>query len=410
MSSAHARVAELPQPGPVRVHAVFWNALGRGSVAYALTEMLDNMPETLVRPTLWFLGGQPLSHRSYHQPALPKWAYRLLCKFGASPRAQGALAGSAMLREIHPGDIVYIWPPYDLRLIRRAQARGAIVVAERTNCMAEMGRKVLVEAFARRGRPLPEGWYPAIGISEELQQMRQCDYITAPNPLVTQSLLDAGIPASKILDTFYGFDPVRLAPAIGIDRPERSPVFAFVGLGIVRKGLDVLLEAWAQAGVEGTLMIAGEVDDDIRRDYVEILSRPDVQLLGHIRDIASVYAAADVFVFPTHEEGGPQVIYEAAGCGLPSIVSPMGTGRIVRDGHECLIINPLEVTELTDAIERLAKDAHLRRVMGHAAAERAKAFTWSSAGLSLGRQFAAIAASSGPKAEGSARKSALTAG
>ena len=392
MPIAQGGADELPRPGPLRLHGVFWNALGHGSVAYALTELFDNMPRDGVDRSLWFLGGRPLSPRDYFRPALPMFAYRALCKVGAPAHIQGRLAGAAVLRAIRRGDIIYIWPPYDLRLIKRAKKRGAIVVAERTNCMGQMGRERLTRAFARRGEPLPAGWYPEDGVAEELEQMHACDYVTAPNALVTQSLRESGIPDTKILDTFYGFNPTRLAAAIGIERPMRPPVFAFVGLGIVRKGFDVLLEAWERANIDGTLLIAGQVEDEVREAYADTLSRPDVQLLGYVRDIAEVYAAADVFVFPTHEEGGPQVIYEAAGCGLASIVSPMGAGRIVRDGIECLFVDPLSVDDLAAKITRLATDEGLRRSMGAAAAKRARSFTWAHAATSLYRQFRAIAA------------------
>ena len=394
MGIAQARADGLPRPGPLRLHGVFWNALGHGSVAYAVTELFDNMPEGAVDRSLWFLGGRPLSPRDYFRPALPLLAYRALCKVNAPAHLQGKLAGTSVLRAIRPGDVLYMWPPYDIRLIKRARERGAIVVAERTNCMAPMGRERLTQAFARRGEPLPAGWYPEDGIAEEREQMLACDYVTAPNALVTQSLRESGIPESKILDTFYGFNPIRLASAIGIDRPKRPPVFAFVGLGIVRKGFDVLLEAWVRANVDGTLLIAGHVEDDIREAFADTLSRPDVQLLGYVKDVAAVYAAADVFVFPTHEEGGPQVVYEAAGCGLASIVSPMGTGRIVRDGIECLLVDPLSVDDLANAISRLAADEGLRRSMGAAAGQRAREFTWAHAATDLYRQFCRIAGKS----------------
>jgi glycosyltransferase involved in cell wall biosynthesis len=390
MAIAQLLQAEGPSPKPIRVHAVFWNSLGPGSVAYALTELLDNLPDDLVERRLWCLGHHPDSPRHYHSPALPKLLLRALNKARVPAMVQGRLAREVVLRSIQPGDIVYMWPPYDLPMTKRAQERGAIVVAERTNCMAQMGREVLSRAYARRGLPLPDGWYPTEGIAEEREQMLQCDFVTAANPLVSQSLLDAGVPQARILETSYGFNPGRLASAIDIERPRRRPVFAFVGLGIVRKGLDVLLEAWDHAGVDGTLLIAGHVDDDLRSACSEILARADVQELGFVNDIATAYAAADVFVFPTHEEGGPQVIYEAAGCGLASIVSPMGAGRIIRHGSEGLVIDPLNVDELAAALTRLAEDEPLRRALGLAAAERAREFTWSKVGSRLCDQFSAI--------------------
>lgn len=361
---------------PLRVQAILWNSLGRGSVAYSVNEILNKLPDDVER-ALWCLSGDPADQRDYHRPALPHLIFRALCKARAPAALHIGLARQVALRSVASGDIVYAWPPYDLKLIRRAQQRGAIVVAERINCMAQMVRAVLTRAYARRGLAFPELLCTREKVVTDREQMLQCDYVTAPNPLVAQSLLEDGIAENRILETSYGFDPHRLAAGMSIQRPDRPPVFAFVGLGIVRKGLDVLLEAWEQSGITGKLLIAGNIDDDIRREYAKMLGRRDVEELGYVQDIAQVYGAADVFVFPTHEEGGPQVTYEAAACSLPSIVSPMGAGRIIRHEQEGLIIDPLSVDSVAAAIAALADDRAQRQALGENAAKRAQEFTWS---------------------------------
>jgi len=386
MTDDHDQVLER-----LRIHAVFWNSLGHGSVAHALTELLENLPQSNADPTLWSLGRDPLVERSYVRPALPSLLFRALCKARVPADVQGRLARRNVLRSLREGDIVYAWPHYDVKLIRRAQDIGAIVVAERTNCMGDVCRAALTRAFARRGKPYLDDRYTEAMIAEERAQMLQCDFVTAPNSFVAQSLEDAGVPRERVLDTFYGFSPTRLKKAIDVDRRGHPPVFAYVGHGIVRKGLDVLLDAWVKARINGRLLIAGPIDDELQADYAEVLARPDVEALGHVKDVAAVYASADVFVFPTHEEGGPQVIYEAAGCGLPSIVSPMGAGRLARDGIECILIDPLSVDDLAAALTKLAEDEGLRRALGEAARERAAEFTWSKAGEHLYRQFARAA-------------------
>ncbi len=373
-----------------------WNALGPGSVAYALTELLDNLPEDAVDRALWCLATDPNAPHQYDRAAIPKFLFRALCKARIPIQLQARLATHSALRSIKAGDIVYAWPVYDLELIKGARERGATVVAERTNCMDSTGRALLSKAYARRGLPLPDGWFTPESIEKERDQMLACDFVTAANDLVERSLEDVGVPREKIVQTSYGFNPARLAGAIGIDRPDRPAVFAFVGSGIVRKGLDVLLEAWERADVRGSLLIAGHIDDDIRQSYDRILSRPEVKELGFVKDIASVYAAADVFVFPTHEEGGPQVIYEACGCGLASIVSPMGAGRIARHEIECLVIDPLDVDDLAAALTRLADDEALRKSLATAALDRSKQFTWAKTGMRLYEQFSAIAKRGGP--------------
>ena len=119
MANAQARAEELPRPDRLRLHGVFWNALGHGSVAYALTELFDNLPEAAVDRNLWFLGGRPMSPRPYYKPALSQLVYRALCKLRVPAHIQGRLAGASVLRAFRPGDIVYMWPPYYLRIFKR---------------------------------------------------------------------------------------------------------------------------------------------------------------------------------------------------------------------------------------------------------------------------------------------------
>lgn len=391
MSADHG----LDQQGrALRVHGVIWNALTGLSLGYALTEILANLPPGKTEPHLWCLRGNLEDPRSFERVALSNLAFKLLCKARVPMAAQGRMASRVVLRHIAPSDIVYVWPPYDMGLIRRARDRRAIVVAERTNCMARTCRDVLERAYARRGLPLPLGIFTDEDIAKELDQVSACDFVTAPNAFVAQSLSETGIADDRILNTSYGFSKARLAKAIGIDRPKRPPVFAFVGLGIVRKGLDVLLEAWEKADVDGQLLIGGLISDDLRSEYAHILERPEVRVLGYISDVAQIYADADVFVFPTHEEGGPLVTYEAAACGLPSIISPMGAGRIVRDRQEGLIIDPLDVDGLAAAITLIAENHELRVELAKGASLRSLDFTWEKVGERFYNQLRTVCGSS----------------
>jgi len=375
----------------MRVQAVFWNSLGPASLSNALTELLENLPASAVDRTLWALNRHPEMRREYHRTAVSEIAYRVLCKAGVPANIQGLLGRPRALRSIRAGDVVYVWPPFDLPLIKGAQERGGIVVAERTNCMAPMAHKLITRAYARRSIQMPKDWFDPRGIAEERERMLQCDFVTANNAFVKQSLIDAGIDEQRILETSYGFSPRRLAEAITVERPKRRPVFAFVGSGTISKGLDVLLEAWERANVNGRLLIAGEIDPEIRVTYEHLFARPDVDALGWVHDMATAYAAADVFVFPSHVEGGPLVVYEAAGSGLPSIISPMGCGRLVRNGQEGLVVDPLDVDEMAGAITKLAEDPDLRKTLATNARMRAQKFTWEKVGGRLYHLFCAIA-------------------
>jgi glycosyltransferase involved in cell wall biosynthesis len=371
----------MPSRAPKRtLHAAIGQIAVPRGVSYTVHELFDHLGSTPLHRRLWCITTQAGFDRDYHQPVLSRLAWRMLCKLRVSDARQAAWVYRNAAAAVRPGDLMYVWPPYDLGLIRRAKDQGGVVIAERINCMARTCKDVLEPAFARLGRSLPDGWCVPKDMDAEDVQMRMCDFVTAPNVFVVRSLLDAGLPVSRILETSYGWSPRRLRSAIGIERPSRPAVFLFVGMGIVRKGLDLLLDYWERAGVQGELHIAGHIDDDIRSRCARQLARSDVKQLGYITDMASVYASSDVFVFPSHEEGGPQVTYEAAGCGLPCLVSPMGAGRLVRDGVEGRIVDPFDSDAWVDTLRRLSADAPARRQLGAAAARRAAEFTWDRVG------------------------------
>ena len=89
-----------------------------------------------------------------------------------------------------------------------------------------------------------------------------------------------------------------------------------------------------------------------------------------------LYQSSDLFVFPTHEEGGPQVTYEAAGCRLCVVTTPMGAARLVEDGRTGRIVEPGDAAGLCDVICELASDVAQRRQMAEAGRRAAARFTY----------------------------------
>ena len=187
------------------------------------------------------------------------------------------------------------------------------------------------------------------------------------------------MPEQKILPVSYGWEPERMQGTGRLLEKEEGLTVLFVGRLCIRKGVHLLLEAWKRAGVKGRLLFAGAMEPGFAEQFSELLSRPDVVLLGHTMDIGSVYRSADVFVFGSLEEGGPMVTYEAMGCGLPVIVSPMGAGP-ARDGIDGFVLDPHDIDGWAAALQRFAGDAELLKRMGSTAKERAQEFTWEKVG------------------------------
>lgn len=128
-----------------------------------------------------------------------------------------------------------------------------------------------------------------------------------------------------------------------------------VGQFIPRKGFDVLLNAWGKLDIENQLLIIGGGDEQIK--YESIIRKRgynNVSLVGfRPRDIVfKYYRAADIFVFPTHEDIWGLVINEAMACGLPVIASNMclGAVELIEQEKNGIIFEDKDETTVYDAV------------------------------------------------------------
>jgi glycosyltransferase involved in cell wall biosynthesis len=99
----------------------------------------------------------------------------------------------------------------------------------------------------------------------------------------------------------------------------------------------------------------------------------DVAWWGERSDIAQIWAKSHIAVLPSHREGLPKSLLEAAACGRPLVAADVsGCREVVRPGETGILVLPHDPKSLADALERLATDPELRRRMGSAARELVK--------------------------------------
>jgi glycosyltransferase involved in cell wall biosynthesis len=273
---------------------------------------------------------------------------------------------------------VWIWPPSRPEFYARLASVGAFTVTERVNTCMGMFRRKVNEAYKNLGWNNPNAWQPDDeDTRSESDIALRSDAVFAPNRFVRESLLEIGCPESRILDSSYGWSPERMTASAHPAFVRGSRLrFLFVGTGSVRKGLPLLLRAWKDAAIDAELVIAGTIDREVREGCRELLALPSVVQTGHVLRIADVYRSADVFVFPTHEEGGPQVTFEAAGCGLALLVSEMGAAGAFRNQMDALIINPFDHDGWVENIRQVSRDSTILSRLQGAASARAQDFTW----------------------------------
>jgi len=352
-------------------------------VVQICVSILEHFPADILAPTLLL----PRSFRAIASSVEVREAVPYPFPFRySSPILESALSfrfKRALANADPRNTIVYFWPLPPLSLVRYARERGFITVREMINTCTQTAKVILDDAYARLGLR------PAHTITDDLVRREQTelslhDYIFAPSPMVEQSLIQTGVDPGKILRSSYGWLPSRFPPSVTENSREGFRAL-FVGTICVRKGIPQLLAAWKKSGVSGELLLAGEVEASLRPLLAPYLENHGVRLAGFVSDVGSLYNSADVFIFPSLEEGDPLVTYEAAGCGLPVITTLMGRANIINDGVNGLVVNPFDIDALAQAISVVAKSSEFRHRLGRQAAIDAKKFTYDRVGSERAR-------------------------
>jgi glycosyltransferase involved in cell wall biosynthesis len=97
-----------------------------------------------------------------------------------------------------------------------------------------------------------------------------------------------------------------------------------------------------------------------------------VRFLGWIGDLPSLYAALDVVVLTSRNEGTPIALIEAGAAGKPVVATRVGgVADVVVDGSTGFLLAPGDAQEISQAIIRLLEDPEQARTMGKQASRSA---------------------------------------
>ena len=183
-----------------------------------------------------------------------------------------------------------------------------------------------------------------------------------------------------------GIDPRHLVriPGSGVDTDKLTPMpepdgpitVGFAGRLLTAKGIRTLVAAHRllrARNVEVQLLIAGDPDpanpDSVRLEEAQRWnSEPGITWLGHVEDIATLWRRCHIAALPSHREGLPKSLLEAAACGRPLIAADAPGSREIVIPDQTGLLAPIEDAQaLADAIGELAASQKLRKRYGAAA-------------------------------------------
>lgn len=160
--------------------------------------------------------------------------------------------------------------------------------------------------------------------------------------------------------------------------PVDAPVVGFIGRPVADKGIAELLAAFRIVlerfpAARLVLVGAGFANDHYAPEIEQALrDTPNVVLVGRVEEPAPYYAMMDVLAFPSHREGFPNAILEAAAASVPT-VGARATGVVdgLVDGQTGLLVGVRAERELATGLIRYLESPDLRSKHGAAARERA---------------------------------------
>jgi glycosyltransferase involved in cell wall biosynthesis len=129
-------------------------------------------------------------------------------------------------------------------------------------------------------------------------------------------------------------------------------------------------------GLRGWLLRKLDFARDVRGDLEAAVDRyrlhAEVEFLGFVSDVQSVYEHLDAVCFPSHLDAPGRPVFEAALHGLPTVVAMRHpTEDVVVPGETGLCIDDPTPEAIADAIQSLAADRERTRGMGQRARQLA---------------------------------------
>ncbi len=176
----------------------------------------------------------------------------------------------------------------------------------------------------------------------------------------------------------------RALAAVGV----REPFVLYAGRLNARKNVATLVRAMAHVrDADVSLVVAGAADatcEDLHAVAAAAGVEGRVRMLGAVGDelLRALYAVADVFCFPSLDEGFGLCPLEAMACGTPAIVSRTLVLAEVC-GDAAVYVDPTSPAAIGAAIEGVLGDPGRRAALREAGLRRARAFDWTHSARAL---------------------------
>lgn len=303
--------------GPPRTVTALAETLGRDGASVRLVAVRDGTDDDLILP-------DPDAVRvSLVAPGR-----------GESSRVRAAVAAGAP-------DLVHdhgLWLPFNHAVARAARETPRVV-----------STRGMLEPWARRHRWLKKRAAWAVFQRRDLARA-SVFHATAESEADHLGALGLGRPVAVIPNGVA----IPAESAAAVRDPERTRRAVFLSRVHPKKGLPLLLDAWAQVAPAGWELVVAGPDEGGHRAELEAQARRlgvPARFVGPVADADKwdLYRSADLFVLPTYSENFGVVVAEALAAGVPALTTT-GTPWAALAEHACGWVVEPAVRPLRDAL------------------------------------------------------------
>jgi len=311
-----------------------------------------------------------------------------------------------LFRRVGRPDVIYLASPATLGFQLWWQARhlGIPIVANFQTDLATYARMMLPRPTRR-----VIGW-SADQATARLYRDQAVRFAFVPSAPSREYLVGLGVPEAKLRLLGRGVDCAlfnrtkRSAEVRQQLAPNGELLLLCVSRLSFEKGFDLLAATYreivARARAGGItrpfrlVITGGNANPTIEAEIRSYFSGLDVHFTGMLTGeaLATMYASADAFVFPSQSETFGQVVQEAMASGLPVVAQRAGgPADLVAPGQTGALVPPGDVTAFADAITALIADDLGRARMGRVARAVAEHRSWDAIDLRISHGLAEAA-------------------